>query len=232
MTYLVFAWIASFLFGVEAITAKLTSKYSIDNPWILNFFWALFTLIFIIPIALYYGAGLPTHWWNLLIASMLSAVAGSFYILALANLDVSVLSPLFSFRTVFAVILGVFVANEALSMQQIILIAVIFIFGFFVSFVERFSLGSFFRKGTFFAIACTITLPFYALFTKRTVSDLDFWTASLWIMLLGQIWLLPTLCFFGKQVRDLTRAQYKNLIIISVVATLGTLASFRAYAGN
>jgi len=71
-----------------------------------------------------------------------SCISSTLFILALSQLDVSVLTPLFSFRTVFAVILGALFLNEVLTTHQYLLVAIIFVFGLFVSVDEKFSLRS------------------------------------------------------------------------------------------
>lgn len=62
MPFYVFAWIASFSFGLVGIIGKLTSKYAISNTWLFNSLWMFFSLILTIPIALFNHVGVPTQW--------------------------------------------------------------------------------------------------------------------------------------------------------------------------
>ena len=49
---MLFAWIASLVYGLIAVTGKLTGKHVAHNPRLFHFFWQLFTVIGILPLAL------------------------------------------------------------------------------------------------------------------------------------------------------------------------------------
>ena len=85
MPFYFFAWIAAFSYGLVAIIVKLTSKYSVKNPWLFNFLFQLFVLLIICPIALANGATFAKHWDSLIIASVFFALFGIFYYLAFIN---------------------------------------------------------------------------------------------------------------------------------------------------
>src|SRR3989344_1579835 len=164
MTSSFFAWLASLMYGLEAITGKLTSKHVIQNPYLFNFFWAFFILILTIPVALINGVTVPAHWGYIIIASFFYALSGVLYVLALYKLDVSVIAPLFSFRTAMAVILGALFLGEVLLTRQYVLIGIIFVFGIFVSIDEKSALRSFFTRGTAIALFAMLALVLMAIF--------------------------------------------------------------------
>lgn len=228
----IFAWAASFLFGVEAVTGKLTSKHSIQNPWLFNFFWALFILLFTIPFAVWGGVGIPKQWGSIIIASVFYALTTTFYILALYKLDVSIIGSLYNFRTAITVILGVLFLGEVLIVQQYILIGIIFIFGLFITIDERFSIRSFFKWGTAIALLGVACSALMAIFIKRAVAEAGYWDTTLWMAVLGQIWLLPTIWFFKKDLIQSTTKQYLIVAVTAVAGVFGTLAMNKAYSMN
>jgi len=230
--FFVFAWIASIGYAVQTIISKLTTKHSITSPWLFNFLWNFFALILLVPIALYNGAGIPSHWGNIIPAAITYALVGIFFILSLYKLDVSVLTPLFSVRAAFAVLLGVVFLHESISGFQYFLIALILIFGVLVSVDERFSLKSFFNKGVLFAMLLMIVLPLQATFIKRAVGETDFWTTTLWMMFLSQVLLMLTIPMFKKELRKINVKQYGATIATAVAGLAATLAANKAFSEN
>jgi drug/metabolite transporter (DMT)-like permease len=228
----IFAWITSILFGVEAITGKLTSRHSVKNPWLFNFFWAFFILLFTIPFAIWGGADVPKQWGNIIIASVFYAAASTFYILALYKLDVSIIGSLFNFRTVVTVILGALFLGEILSIQQYVLIGIIFIFGILITVDEKFSIKSFFKWGVFIALLGVSSSALMAMFIKRAVAEAGYWDTTLWMAVLGQIWLLPTILLFKKDIAQSMPKQYLIIAATAVAGVFGTLAMNKAYSIN
>lgn len=230
--FYVFAWIASITFGLEAIIGKFTSKYSISNPWLFNFLWSLGILVFTIPFALWNNVEIPSHWKNLLLASIFSALAGVLYILLLYKLDVSVLAPLFNFRTVFAVVLSIFFLREILTTNQYILIGVIFISGMFLTIDEKFTLRSFFRPVIALAMAEMVILAVMAVFINKSVAENGYWETTLWSNILIQLLLLFTFPFFKRDINRISVRQIGPSILMAAAGVIGVLAANKAYAAN
>jgi drug/metabolite transporter (DMT)-like permease len=231
-SYILFAWLASFLFGVEGVLGKLTSKYAIKNPWLFNFVWNGIIMLFTIPIALVNHVGMPTAWGNIIIAALFYALSGVFYTWAIYLLDVSVLSPLFNFRTVFSVLLGVWLLHQFLTTQQYVLIGVIFIAGLFVSFDEYFKLRSFFRIPILIAMIEMVIIAFFGVYTNKALAQNGFWETTLWIQVLGQVMLALTWTKFGTDLRKISKTQIGAVSLMSVAGTIGMVAVNKAYAGN
>jgi len=228
----IFAWAASFMFGVEAVTGKLTSKHSIQNPWLFNFFWALFIVLFTIPIALLSGAGIPKQWTSIIIASVFYATTTTLYVIALYKLDVSIIGSLYNFRTVITVVLGAIFLGEVLSVHQYILIGLIFVFGMFITIDERFTIKSFFKRGTAIALIGISFSALMAIFIKRAVAEAGYWDTTLWMGILSQIWLLPTIFLFKKDILSSKPKQYLVTAATAVAGVVGTLAMNKAYSMN
>ncbi|KKP86807.1 MAG: Permease of the drug/metabolite transporter superfamily [Parcubacteria group bacterium GW2011_GWC1_35_8] len=232
MTLYFFAWTASLLFGLEGIIAKLVNKHSINNVWLFNFIWALFSFLFVIPVAFYFGAGIPLSWNYIFLGSIFFALATVLNTISLSRLDISVFVPLFSFRTAMAVIISSFFIQEILTVHQYFLIAIILIFGIFVSFDEHFSFKSFFNRNILIALTCMFFYVILSIFLKKSIAINDFWTTTLWITLLGQCWLLFTIPLFKKVELAINVKQCLNVAVVAFIGTVGMLAANAAYAKN
>ena len=127
MSYILFAWIASLSSGLLVVITKLTSKHAIANPWLFNFLRTLVVVLFIIPLALINNSSMPHNWLPIVAAAITSVLFYIFYILAIYKLDVSTIVPLFNFRTVFAVLLGVLLFQEKFTSYQYFLVLIIII---------------------------------------------------------------------------------------------------------
>lgn len=232
MTYILFAWIAVLFFALETIISKLTSKYSLKNPWLFNVSWGFFVLALTTPIAYLNGIHIPTMWGNLLIASLFSALAGIFYVLSIFALDVSILSPLFNFRTVFSVILGGLFLGEILTLNQYLLVLIIIIAAVFVSLDEKFNWKSFFRKPIAIGLTEMLLLSLMSVFIKKTVGDIGYWSTAFWIALIGELFTLLTFPLFMKDLKLIKPQKYIGTFLIALVSTFGTLASIKATSVN
>lgn len=230
--YILSAWIASFLFGVEGVIGKLTAKHTIKNPWLFNFVWNGIILIFTIPIAFVYHAGIPVVWAPIIAAALMYALSGVFYTWALYLMDISVLSPLFNFRTVFSVLLGAWMLHQMLSVWHYILMGIIFVAGLFVSFDERATLRSFFRFPILVAMIEMVIVAFLGVFTNQAVTQNGYWPTTLWIPILAQVMLTVTWPLFTKDLAGISRIQVGSLSAMAVAGTIGLLAANVAYAGN
>ena len=96
MSPIFFAWTASIIYGMYAITAKLIGKYKIDNVSQFSFFIMLFSGIVSGTISLLNGATIPTNWGYVILASLFLSAGNRIYLSVLKNLDISIISPLFN----------------------------------------------------------------------------------------------------------------------------------------
>src|SRR3990167_4151632 len=152
MSYIVFAWLTSITYGLGSVIGKVATRHHIANPWLYNFIWTVITIITIVPFAIAGGIGWPQNWGSMLWLGVASAVSGILFVLAFYAVDLSILSPLSTLRTPIAALVGAVLFRESLSITQQFLIGVIFLAGFVVQIDERFSLTSFWIKGTFLAL--------------------------------------------------------------------------------
>lgn len=231
-SYILFAWLASFLLGVETVLGKLTSKHVIKNPWLFNFVWNGIILLFTLFIALFYHVSMPTAWGNIAIAALFYALSGVFYTWAIFLLDVSVLSPLFNFRTVFSVLLGVWLLQQLLTTQQYVLIGIIFVAGLFVNFDEYFKLRSFFRIPIFIAMIAMVVIAAYGIYINKAIAANGYWTAVIWTYVIAQVFLAFTWPKFGGDIGKISKKQLGALAVLSIAGTTGMLAANQAYTGN
>ncbi len=223
------AWGATVLFGIEAIIEKLASRHIFSNPWLFNYFLRMFGAVGIIALSIFFGAGMPHHWSYIILAGIFSTLGGILYLFALYRLDVSVFIPLFSFKTVFAVILGTVFLGEILITKQYMLIGVIFIFGFFVSVDENFHWKSFFNKNVLIALIDTLCLAIMALFVKLSIAETGYWDTALWMTVVEVILLQFTVPLFKKEFKTVKRGHYGIIGLVAVIDLGAVLLANAAY---
>ncbi|MBN2421653.1 EamA family transporter [Candidatus Woesearchaeota archaeon] len=232
MSYVIYAWLAAILYGLTNVIGKLTSKYTIKNFWLFNFLFALFSLIFTIPLAIKNNVGIPISWENLILSAVFNALFLIFYILSFYHLDVTVMSPLFNFRTVFAVLLSFIILREVLTFNQIVFIILIIFAGFFVSLDEKFNLKSFFRKSVLYGLLMALFLALTGIYINKAVADTGYWETNLFNPLITQIILLFTLPLFYKEVFKINIKQIGSVGIAALCIALGNISANLAYASN
>jgi hypothetical protein len=92
MSFVLIIWLSSFAYGLQTIIGKLTAKYSLSNPWQLNFFWTTFNLLLILPIALAFDAvKVPNRLLPYMMAGLFLALANVLLTYSIYKLDVTVL---------------------------------------------------------------------------------------------------------------------------------------------
>lgn len=232
MPFYVYAWIASFSFGLVAIIGKLAGKHSISNPWLFNFLWTLFSLILTIPSALANHAGLPSQIYFIIIVSFFNAIFNILYIVSLIHLDVSTFTPLLNLRVAFVSIIGAFFLNEALNPYNYFFVTLILIGGIFVSIDEKFSLKSFMKQHIFLAILCTLSYTMMGVFSKSAISANGYWNFTLWMPIISQLFLFPTIPLFIKDIPKIKIKQMLVVFLMSLSLAVGILTESRAYKDN
>lgn len=232
MPFYIFAWIGLIAYGFFMIVAKLSSKYSISNPWIFNFSWTLLTLIFTIPIALSNHVGFPNEWNMIVVAAFFNSIWFIFFALATFKLDVSVLSSLYNFRTVFAVILSAIILGERFSLEQFIYFIAIFAGGILTSLDEKLNIKSFFNTPILVGISGMLFLALNNVFVKKVLQNNGFWEGTLWMLILSQLMLLVTVPLFMKDLRKITFKQINPLVIMGLFSVIGNICFNIAYKEN
>jgi len=232
MPFYIYAWIGAIVSGLFVITAKLTSKYSIANPWLFNFLLTTVTLLFTIPTAIYYHAILPNGWCTIILAAIFSTLFNIFYIFSNYSLDVSTFMPLFNFRGVFAVLIGIGFFGEKLTTYRLLFVGVILIAGIFSSMDEKFNIRSFFKRTIAIGILTTLFLAINNAFIKQALVNNSLWTTNLWVAILNFFMLIPTIKFFKK---DLKKLDVTSILPVGVMGIFYTITGFvanKAYEGN
>ncbi len=232
MPFYILAWIASLSSGLIIIITKLTSKYSIANPWLFNFLWSLVILLFTIPPASANHAGLPHDWGTLIVAAFFGAAWYICYILAIYRLDVSTLSPLFNFRTIFAVLLGYVLFHERFTGFQFVLFLVIVIAGVFATVDEKMNLRSFLKPSIAIGLSAMLFLAANNALIKMVLVHNDIWTANLWMAIIAQLMLLPTIPLFYKEIKRVKVAQVLPIGAMGVFQIVTNFTANIAYGVN
>src|SRR5579872_3325427 len=101
MSFILFAWIAVIMFGLELVISKLIMKHSISNPWLFNITASGFFLLFTVPVALYFHAGIPKAWNYIYVVTILNAFIFILNAVVIYLIDISILNPFGNLRTAF-----------------------------------------------------------------------------------------------------------------------------------
>lgn len=232
MPYYAFAWIASFSAGIYVVIMKLTSKYSIKNPWFFNFLWAFTVMLFTGLPALFNGAGFPRDWLPVFLTAVFSALFHAAFIFSVSLLDVSTLSPLFNFRSVFAVLLGVLFLGEYFSTIQWIIIGAIVVAGALATIDEKFSLKSFFKPAIAVGLLTMLFLASSNALTKQALVNNDLWTTNLWVSLLKFVIIIPTIPLFYKDFYKIKFNQIASVGLLAIFSTIANVTSSIGYRTN
>ncbi len=232
MSYTAYAWMATFIYGVETIIIKLSSKYAIKNPWLFNILWNVLFVLFMIPVYATQQIDVPQKWGTLITTSFLSAICCVLFMISTYRLDVSVLSPLYNVRTGLSVLFAALLLGEVMSPFQTVLVGVILFMGFLVTIDEKTTLKSFFRKDILIAMTFMILLALYTVFLKKTILELGYWNATVWVAVLNLVFLLPTYPKFAPDIKTLTKKQLIPVVIVTATSTVAYLISNKAYESN
>lgn len=227
MPFYVYAWIGAVVSGLFVITAKLTSKHAIANPWLFNFLLITITLLFTIPVAIYNHAVLPNSWIPIILAAIFSTLFNIFFIFSNYNLDVSTFMPLFNFQVVFVVLIGSVFFNEKFTLIRLIFVFIIFVAGIFSTLDEKFNMKSFFKRTIAIGLLAALFLAIYKTFIKLTLVNNSLWTTNLWVSVLNFIMLAPTIFLFKK---DLKKLDFNHILPVGLMGVFWTASGFFANA--
>ena len=227
-----FAWAAAIIYGVNTVIGKLTIRHAVTNPWFFHFIWELFIFVGILPMALYHHAPMPVAWGSMLMAGFLAFLVGTLYVLALNKLDVSVIGPLYNFRSVFTALLGAAFLSEVLTGNQYVLIGIVFVAGILLNVDEHLKLKAFFRKESMLGMLAVFASAVFGFSVKISIAENGFWTASLWMALIAVVLSCSTIPLFYKELRTTYFKYYTGAIITGLLSAFGDLAANKAFATN
>lgn len=159
-------------------------------------------------------------------------LANIFWILALYELDITTMTPLYNMRTVFAVLFGVLLLAEKLSAFQLVLIALMICGGVLVSLDERMSWRSMLSKGSVLVLAGMLVFTMDAVFIKKAIAQNGFWATTLWSLVIAQIFFCFTLPKFAGEIKKFSKKQGLFVFCVAIFDLIGTLAANRAYKDN
>lgn len=232
MPFYIFAWIANIFYALGNIVGKLSSKHQLSNPWLFNFIWTLLSILITIPFALAGHIGWPSHWGLLWIFGLASALSGTLYILSLYALDVSVLGPIYNLRTALIVASGVIFFHERLTGYQFGLVLVIILAGLFITVDEKHGLKSFIQKSVLLGLVTIVASTLYNSLLKYTMQFENFWVVTLWSLILTQVFLLPTIPLFWRDLKKMKLRDFSGVTWSTVLLTLGLFAANKAFSLN
>lgn len=227
-----FAWIACIASGISPLVIKASSKSLVRSPWLFNLLWLVFGIPLVVALAVWKGGGLPSDWSSVILLSLSSAFFYIFYTVAIYKLDVTTMGPLFSLRTVFAIILGIVILHERISILGIGLITVIVLLSPLAAYDENLKIKAFFQKYVFLAVIAMVSLAFMGCFTNISVARNGYATTLLWQDLLTLLMLLPTLKMIKKEEENFTIKKIYPFLLLGLTDFIYTVTATLAYAHN
>ncbi len=117
----------------------------------------------------------------------------------------SVLSPLYNVRTGLNVLFAALLLGEVMNSTQVMLVGIIIVMGFLVTIDENTSIRSFFRKDIILAMVFMLLLALYTVFLKKTILELGYWNATVWVAILNLAFSLPTYPKFASDIKTLQK---------------------------
>lgn len=231
MSFYFFAWVASLAFAFQGIYSKVVSKYKIENQFLFNYLWILFEAVIIFALALYQGIYFPTNFMLVILGGLFLAVGSSCHIYALKKMDITVLMPLYSFRSAMAVIMG-FIVGEAITQNQIWMIGAIIVLSVILTMDEKFSVKSFFNKKTFWAIFGMIFFTLLSLVVKKASVTDGYLISTFWIFVFALIFLLFSYPKFRTEIPILSKNKVLAVAPVAILGVVAVLAMNKAYTLN
>jgi len=231
MNFQFFAWLASLSSGFSVLALKLATKHKIKNPWHFNFLTLGFISALTIVASLIAGITRPESFAIIVAAGVLSGLVSIAFTFSLYKLDITVLSPLFSVRTVFGLLIGVFLLGEAITERDIFFIILIAVGGFFVSYDNKLKLRSFFQPGIGYVLLMMLGLSFFGVLVQKAVATNGFWTTAFFIALISFVTVIPTL-FISKEKLVFSRGALLFVFVAALLDTVARISAQRAYAEN
>lgn len=232
MSYLFYAWLTAFSYGIGAVVGKIATKHHIANPWLYNFVWLVLTVVCIVPFALVGGVGFPQDWSSILWLGVSNFFANTLFVLAFYAVDLSILSPLSNLRTPLVALAGVLFLGEVLTVSQWMLIGVIFIAGACINLDERMSIRYIFDKKIGLGLLWILSSAWFSSTIKFASIKNGFWEVSLWSCVISVVLALPLLPLYYRDLMKTGIRQYSGLTISSVLFTAGLLFSIKAFGEN
>lgn len=189
-------------------------------------------MVVVLPLLFFVKPEMPKEYINLLACAFVWAYGGVLWLYCLSKIDVSVITPLGNLRTGFAVIIGAIFLSEVLTFQQYVLVFIIILAGFLVTYEENFTLKKIFNKYIWLLILSTIIFAGGGYFTNRSVNINGLWTTIFGTFILGMVMLLPTIFLFKKDVKDLGKKGLGAIFLTAVISTTGTISANYAMGKN
>lgn len=232
MNFVFFAWLASITYAVGAVIGKLSSKHHIENPWLFNFMWGVIATAILVPVGLLNGMGFPQDWPTMAVLALANVVSGTLYVLAMYEVDVSVIGPLGNLRTPFLVMVGVLLFGERLSAVQGFLIAVIIAGGMLVNVEERFHWKVFVNRRVALVLLWVATSVWFNSYIKYASRFNGYWEVLVWPNILGMLMLLPTIPLFRNDLKRTPVKRYGGLLMMTVLFNIGWVFEVLALRQN
>lgn len=232
--YLIFAILSLVFFTISTIAFKLTAKYSLPNhlAWFFWYFVIYFLLGRFVPFFVSIRNPIPQNIFLLrynFLYGFFIYLGIFFFSYSLYHLDVSVISPLSNFTTVFILILAYFFLGEKIILNKIIWFLLIIIGGFIASYNEKLKGKSFLNKYVFSFIFWTFCLATTRIVINKATKVLDYWQFVYYQFTYSIIFLILIYPFIRKKIKTSLKSIF-YLSIPIIFEFFGVLTTIKAFS--
>lgn len=230
--YILLAFAAAFFFSLNAIFAKLTSKYAITKRNYFLFYFALSQLLFL-PIIFFITdiqnpvSGLVP----LLLFSVMFFIGNYFIITVLFRYDISILQSFFHFQTVLSVLFAYLFLGEIFPLKSYFYIVLIIIGGFIVGIDEKLSFKAILSKNFLLFLCGIFFFAMSDIFAKETTKYMDAYNLKFWGTIIVFIISLSLTPFIEKEIKISTK-KFLSITLVSFFTFIATLLLYRAFSYN
>lgn len=226
---LLLAWIASISSGLEPIILKASSRKLIRSPWLFNLLWIGAAYPLLVPFTILEGAHTPRDWVTFVWLGLFHAGFFLLYTSALYKIDASTMAPLFSLRTVFAVLLSIVVLGENFTPLKFSLMGIIILCSPLASYDEHLGLRAYRQKYVLLAILAMASLALAGFFVNRAYAQNGFATTALWQDTFTLIFLLPSLLFVKWRQESWGIGKFLPFVLMGILGFIYVATTSVAY---
>lgn len=233
MSYIIYALVAAFCFGVSQILNKLLSKHSINNSESLMAYFMMATFVFGLFLVPFVPLTIPTLYQLLLMFVATSAFLLGYYLFykGIFTADASTFAPLFQLQAGLIAFLAFLFLGERFPLQNYFWMALLVIGTILVLYNEKMSLKNFITKGVAFILGMQVLHAVSNLFVGFILKEVSSLQLLFWEdMMIG---ILLVLFLVAKKPKlKYPVSQVYPMFISSFVVGLGVIALFEAFAQN
>lgn len=230
--YLLFSFLAAFLFSLQYLFEKLTAKYAIKTRTGLLFYVYFAFMPFALLVPLFVNITWPSQAWGPIWRSSFCYFVGNFlFFTAIFKTDVSVFAPILQLQTPFVAILAFLFLKERFSVTSYIWVGLMIMGAVSVAYEEKIRFQAFFHRAVLLIVGSTFFYALSDLYAGFALRDINPWNFIFWSTFVNMVWVLPFILFDAPSLRISFR-QFCPMLLVSFFGAAGYTSLLKAYQYN